>query len=108
MSINEPYIARVLETCTSHLTAREAEKLNKRPRMLGDRCPVRVEDNGEWGWFFFIPLDNEDFAEAWDETARLAWPGLYALSLYARDRKAPLIWLDRDADPVDELEVFEW
>lgn len=90
-------IGKYLDICTSHLTKETVDNL-----FIGNIIGVVVHDYEE-GMFVVVP-DSFDYKTNSDE-----WPkDLCRLFEYAQHNEISVIWLDRDAEEIDELPTYDW
>jgi hypothetical protein len=86
-------IQRLLVTSTSHVTDPEAQILTHH----GYR-------RDEYGWFFYVGSDEHD---ALPEIVRKS-RGLFAVILCARVNGCSYVLLDRDAEPLPGVPLYDW
>lgn len=90
-------IGKYLDICTSHLTRETVDDL-----FIGNIIGVVVHDYKE-GMFVVVP-DSFDY-----KTNSIVWPNdLCRLFEYAQHNEISVIWLDRDAEEIDELPTYDW
>lgn len=87
-------VYKYLDLSTAHVT---------KDVMAPEANPFYLVATYEYGAFFYVPSeDTESFAP--DTTA----PSLLAVLAYAKQNGCTLVRLDRDANTVDALPIYEW
>lgn len=90
-------IGKYLDVCTSHLTKETIDNL-----VMDNIAQVVSYDYPE-GMFVVVP-DSFDYKVNSEE-----WPkDLCRLFEYAQHNEISVIWLDRDAEEIDELPTYDW
>ena len=106
----------VVVASTAHLTKHEAEKLDEaanggtisEDNYICTEPPARVLA-GAYDWFLILETpDAIDPDDANGKLCRDEWVGMMALVEWCHARGIDCVRLDRDADPIEGLEVHEW
>jgi hypothetical protein len=87
------HVQRLLVTSTAHVTDQEAQ-------LLTDHGYGR----DAYGWFLYV---GEEGHTAVPEIVRKS-RGLFAVILCARVNGCPFVLLDRDAEPIPGVPVYDW
>ena len=95
MDCLDPYIECMLVISTSHITPKEAEKLNN-----GEESPFITYDKEEYGWLLFIEKDRTEYDAE--------WPSLSAIHTMAAQRGLQWVMFDRGAELCKALPHYEW
>lgn len=95
-------IAKMLVACTSNISKATADLIEEDIEcQLHDGTMPVVFRKGEYGWFVNV---SDERAELYPDTPK----DLAALIELAAKQGCQWVMLDRDADEVEGLEVFEW
>ena len=97
-------IYKYLDVSTANITRKDAFILYGKQKSIPDFTTIAPY---EYGVFIGVPRDPEYFFEE----ARTTWElreAFCGLLKYAREQACDVIRLDCDADPITELQTFDW
>lgn len=87
-------IETMLVISTGHVTLKTAKMLDSNPNIW----PVKGYRHGEYGWLFPVPPEIEEHIPL----------DLYRVLSAAKEQGCVWLLMDRDAEALDDLKVFDW
>jgi len=94
--MKDPFIFRVLDICTCHMTLEDARMLEENIRDLS------AYELGEYGWLCYVGEISDNWnTDGWSEA-------FVNVLKKAKELGCDYVRFDRDGREYDELPVFDW
>lgn len=93
---------RILEVSTGNITQDTSELLRDIVTKIDEKPSLYVDDHRGYGWWVYVL--SEDFEEP-----EKSWPkDLQDLMACARSKGCRWVLIDQDADPIEEVPIYDW